>query len=111
MTALATHTARGVLFVHSAPRALCPHIEWAAGRALERAVNFDWDQQPVLPGSQRTEFYWEGPRGTGAKLASALPKVVSSSPVSNRLKFFNSRPPLRPYMDKTNQSINDNCEL
>jgi len=64
--------ARGVLFVHSAPRALCPHIEWAAGRALERAVNFDWAAQPVLKGSQRTEFYWEGPRGTGAKLASAL---------------------------------------
>jgi hypothetical protein len=66
------HTARGVLFVHSAPRALCPHIEWAAGRALGRAVNFDWDPQPVLKGSQRTEFYWEGPRGTGAVLASAL---------------------------------------
>jgi len=61
-----------VLYVHSAPRALCPHIEWAAGRALERAVNFDWDVQPVLKGAQRTEFYWEGPRGTGATLASAL---------------------------------------
>ncbi len=67
-----TQQARGVLYVHSAPRALCPHIEWAAGRALERAVNFAWDPQPVLKGSQRAEFYWEGPRGTGAKLASAL---------------------------------------
>jgi hypothetical protein len=64
--------ARGVLYVHSAPRALCPHIEWAAGRALDRAVNFSWDAQPVLAGSQRTEFYWEGAHGTGAKLASAL---------------------------------------
>ncbi len=64
--------ARGVLFVHSAPRALCPHIEWAAGRALDRAVNFQWEVQPVLKGSQRAEFYWEGARGTGAKLASAL---------------------------------------
>ncbi|GAB3606267.1 DUF3145 domain-containing protein [Conyzicola nivalis] len=64
--------ARGVLFVHSAPRALCPHIEWAAGRALERAVNFSWADQPVLKGAQRTEFYWEGPVGTGAKIASAL---------------------------------------
>jgi hypothetical protein len=61
-----------VLYVHSAPRALCPHIEWAAGRALERAVNFDWHAQPVLKGAQRAEFYWEGPHGTGAKLASAL---------------------------------------
>jgi len=64
--------ARGVLYVHSAPRALCPHIEWAAGRALERAVNFSWETQPVLKGAQRAEFYWEGPRGSGAKLASSL---------------------------------------
>ena len=65
-------TARGVLFVHSAPRALCPHIEWAAGRALDGGVNFRWDDQPVLKGAQRTEYYWEGPQGTGAALASAL---------------------------------------
>jgi hypothetical protein len=61
-----------VLFVHSAPRALCPHIEWAAGRALDGGVNFRWDDQPVLKGAQRTEYYWEGPQGTGAALASAL---------------------------------------
>lgn len=66
------HTARGVLFVHSAPRALCPHVEWAAGRALGRAVNFDWIDQPALKGAQRAEYYWEGPRGTGASIASAL---------------------------------------
>jgi hypothetical protein len=64
--------ARGVLYVHSAPRALCPHIEWAAGRAIDRAVNFRWADQPALKGVQRTEFFWEGPRGTGAKIASAL---------------------------------------
>ena len=64
--------ARGVLFVHSAPRALCPHIEWAAGRAIDRAVNFSWADQPVLKGAQRTKFYWEGPAGTGARIASAL---------------------------------------
>jgi hypothetical protein len=64
--------ARGVLYVHSAPRALCPHVEWAAGRALNRAVNFQWATQPVMKGTQRTEFYWEGERGTGARLASAL---------------------------------------
>lgn len=64
--------ARGVLYVHSAPRALAPHIEWAAGRALDRAVNFDWIEQPVLKGTMRAEYTWEGPRGTGAVLASAL---------------------------------------
>jgi len=69
---MSAHVARGVLYVHSSPSALCPHIEWAAGRALGRAVNFDWRDQPVLPGAHRTEFYWEGERGTGAGLASAL---------------------------------------
>jgi len=69
---VAASTARGVLYVHSAPRALCPHIEWAAGRALDRAVNFEWADQPVLKGAQRTEFYWEGASGDGAKIASAL---------------------------------------
>ena len=64
--------ARGVVFVHSAPRALCPHVEWAAVRALGHAVNFDWDAQPVLKGAMRAEFYWEGPRGTGAIIASGL---------------------------------------
>ncbi|RNE62395.1 DUF3145 domain-containing protein [Cryobacterium tepidiphilum] len=64
--------ARGVLYVHSAPAALCPHVEWATGRALGTAVNFDWARQPVLKGSQRAEFYWEGDRGTGAAIASAL---------------------------------------
>ncbi|MBB5641138.1 DUF3145 domain-containing protein [Cryobacterium roopkundense] len=65
-------TARGVLYVHSSPRALCPHVEWAAGRALGEAVNFDWADQPVLKGALRAEYYWEGERGTGAALASAL---------------------------------------
>jgi hypothetical protein len=72
VTAPKAAVSRGVLFVHSAPKALCPHIEWAAGRALDRAVNFDWDDQPVLKGSMRAEFYWEGAQGTGAALASAL---------------------------------------
>ncbi len=69
---MAEATARGVLFVHSAPRALAPHLEWAAGRALGRAVNFEWADQPVLAGALRAEFFWEGTAGTGAKIASAL---------------------------------------
>lgn len=69
---MAAQVARGVLYVHSSPRALCPHIEWAAGRAIGRAVNFTWEEQPVLKGSQRAEFYWEGAPGTGAAIASAL---------------------------------------
>jgi len=69
---MATPQARGVIFIHSAPRALCPHLEWAVGRVLGRAVSFEWADQPVLHGSRRAEFYWEGPAGTGAQLTTAI---------------------------------------
>lgn len=69
---MATPQARGVIYIHSAPRALCSHLEWAVGRALGRAVNFEWAEQVVLPGARRAEFYWEGPAGTGAALATAM---------------------------------------
>lgn len=64
--------AHGVVFIHSAPRALCPHVEWAAGRALGHAISFEWRPQPALKGAQRGEYYWDGPAGTGAAIASAL---------------------------------------
>lgn len=64
--------ARGVLYVHSSPRALCPHVEWAASRALGEAVSFSWSEQPVLAGAHRAEYFWEGQAGTGAAMASAL---------------------------------------
>ena len=63
---------RGVLFVHSAPRALCPHIEWAAGGVLGARLTLDWTPQPAAPGLYRTELSWQAERGTGAKLTSAL---------------------------------------
>ena len=64
--------ARGVLFVHSAPRALCPHIEWAAGGVLNARLTMDWTEQPAAPGMFRTEVSWQGAQGTGARLTSAL---------------------------------------
>lgn len=69
---MVTDLVSGVLFVHSAPRALIPHIEWAVGSALGRPAQLDWVDQPVLPGSLRTEFTWHGEAGTGASLASIL---------------------------------------
>ena len=63
---------RGVLFVHSAPRALCPHIEWAATGVLGTKVSLDWTAQPAAPGMFRAEASWQGPQGVGARLTSAL---------------------------------------
>ncbi|MCQ4207260.1 MULTISPECIES: DUF3145 domain-containing protein [Streptomyces] len=65
-------TTRGVLYVHSAPRALCPHVEWAVAGVLGARVSLDWIRQPAAPGTWRSEFSWQGEVGTAAKLASAL---------------------------------------
>ena len=65
-------TTRGILWIHSAPAALCPHIEWAASAAVRTPIRFDWTPQPAEPRSQRAEFAWTGAPGTGAELTSAL---------------------------------------
>ncbi len=65
-------TTRGVLYVHSAPRALCPHVEWAVAGVLGTRVSLDWIRQPASPGTWRSEFSWQGQAGTASKLASAL---------------------------------------
>ena len=63
---------RGVIYVHSAPSALCPHIEWALGGVLGNAVSLEWTPQPAQAGSYRAEFSWLGSPGTAASVASAL---------------------------------------
>ncbi len=63
---------RGVVYVHSAPPALCPHVEWAVGGVLGARVTLDWTQQPAAPGTVRGELSWQADAGTGARLASAL---------------------------------------
>ncbi|WP_203335874.1 DUF3145 domain-containing protein [Nocardioides limicola] len=74
MTAPATSTTatRGLLYVHSAPSALCPHVEWAVGGVLGAAVNLEWIPQPAQPGTYRAELSWTGSVGTAAAVASAL---------------------------------------
>jgi Protein of unknown function (DUF3145) len=69
MTRIAT---RGVLYVHSAPSALCPHVEWAAGGVLGNAVNLDWTPQAAQSGTYRAEYSWTGVAGTAAAITSAL---------------------------------------
>ena len=63
---------RGVLFVHAATSALCPHVEWAVAGVLGVSVPMHWTPQPVTPGTFRTEVSWRGPIGTAAALTSAL---------------------------------------
>ena len=63
---------RGVVYVHSTPPALCPHVEWAVGAALDARVTLDWTPQPASPNSLRAELSWQAEAGTGARIASAL---------------------------------------
>ncbi len=64
--------ARGVVFIHSCPRAVSPHLEWALAAVFGRTVGIDWADQPIAPGTVRAELIWGGPQGTGARIASAL---------------------------------------
>ena len=63
---------RGVLYIHSAPSALCPHIEWAVGGVLGVSVSLEWTPQSAQAGSYRAELSWTGATGSAAAVASAL---------------------------------------
>ena len=63
---------RGVVFVHSCPRAVSPHVEWALSGVLGTRVTLDWTAQPVTPDAVRAELSWAGAAGTAAAIASAL---------------------------------------
>lgn len=63
---------RGVILIHSAVGALCPHIEWAIGAVLGHQVHPEWTPQPAQPGTLRAEMTWQGPQGTSAHIVSAL---------------------------------------
>ncbi len=65
-------TTRGVVFIHSTPTALTPHITWALESVLDGRVAIDWTPQPAGAALVRAEVAWAGVQGTGAKLASAL---------------------------------------
>src|SRR4028119_1185406 len=63
---------RGAVYVHSAPSALCPHVQWAVAGVLGVRVDPHWVPQPAAVGTYRTELAWHGGVGTAAALASAL---------------------------------------
>jgi hypothetical protein len=63
---------RGVLQVHSAPPALCPHIEWAVAGIVGVPLRLPWVDQPASPGTLRAQLDWHARPGTSATIASAL---------------------------------------
>ena len=60
-------TTRGVMYVHSAPSALCPHIEWALGGLLGVPTRLTWTAQEAERNTYRAELSWTGPDGTAVR--------------------------------------------
>ena len=80
-------SAHGVLYVHSAPPALCPHVEWAVAGIVGAPVSMPWVGQPASPGALRAELSWQARPGTAGAIASALAIAVAAALVM----FANSR--------------------
>ena len=72
----------GVVYIHSSPAALCPHVEWACLTALSSPAKLRWNTQPA-DGQLRASSDWVGPVGTAARIAQSLrtwPVLRSKSP-------------------------------
>ena len=63
---------RGVIFVHSCPRAITAHVEWVLSDVFDTRIQLEWIEQPVLAGSYRAELAWTGPVGSAARIVSDL---------------------------------------
>lgn len=67
-----TPIVRGVIYIHSCPRALMPHVEWALTGILGPGIRLLWTEQPVQPGAHRADATWKAPAGTASRIASEL---------------------------------------
>ncbi len=63
---------RGVVYIHSCPRALMPHVEWALANILGPGARLPWTCQPIQPGTHRSELGWKSSAGTASRIASEL---------------------------------------
>jgi len=60
----------GVVYIHSSPAAVCPHVEWALTSALGSAAKLRWT--PTRRRQLRATSEWTGPVGTAARIAQSL---------------------------------------
>ncbi len=63
---------RGVVYIHSCPRALMSHVEWALASMLGPGARLDWSAQPVMPGTHRGDLGYKAPSGTAGRITSEL---------------------------------------
>ena len=62
----------GMIYVHSSPSAVCPHVEWAIAGVVATRVDLQWTAQAAAAGQLRAECQWSGAPGTAAAVVSAL---------------------------------------
>jgi hypothetical protein len=62
----------GVIQIHSAPKALTAHVEWAIAGVLGEPFHLRWETQPVEAVTLCGERTWSGRPGSAAQIASAL---------------------------------------
>jgi len=63
-------SAQGMGFIHSAPRALLPHLEWTIGRVFGYPIPLRW--LAINRDQFRAEFHWQGNDQHGFELAGEL---------------------------------------
>lgn len=63
---------RGVVFIHACPQHLAAHVEWALANTLGPSCRLRWEEQPAIPGWQRSDLSYRAPVGTAARIASEL---------------------------------------
>jgi len=66
--------ARGFLHMHSVPRGLVSHVDWAISAVCENQVSLNWEPQPIEAGSMRASATWVGSDGFASRLVSSLAK-------------------------------------
>jgi hypothetical protein len=67
-----TNLSSGLIHIHSAPKALTSHVEWAIAAVLGEPFHLRWESQPVASATLCAEQVWTGRVGTAAQIASAL---------------------------------------
>lgn len=65
----------GRTVIHSCPRALTSHVEWALARLITDLRLPPWSPQPAESGSSRIEFEWVGTYLTASKMTSSLHQI------------------------------------
>ncbi len=60
------------VYVHSAPLAVVPHVEWAIARVLGSPVRLEWSAQPVDPAPTAPSATGRASPAPAAEFAAAL---------------------------------------